>query len=336
MNDINKSNNKFNNNNIYKLIKRAKDDNCISDDPIKKIIPNPIKFVYSFTLNSKNEPEKEEQIKYEESSEDIHPKNKKEQKNDEDKKLIKNIKNNEIESESYRIKNNKLENKNNSYNKNLEIGNDEKQEHSNSKTKIINKLANKTTINNTNENLKEIKNKNKSKNKINNINNLNVTNKTNENNKNKKNTNNQNKLNEKNIDFLNKKRNEDTINKKNEKFQNNNNKKKPENKNLVKNNLIHQVYNSKNINLWEESSDDESNNQNNNQQKNILPIHKQIEFIQKSKDSFNKPDVAKKSDYDRDLDKGKLKKIHKNKITFKQHKNYFQKISNKIINKQKK
>ena len=50
----------FNNNNIYKLIKSAKDEKSISDDPMKTIIPNPIKFVYSFTLNSKDEPNSEE------------------------------------------------------------------------------------------------------------------------------------------------------------------------------------------------------------------------------------------------------------------------------------
>jgi chaperonin GroEL (HSP60 family) len=41
-----------------------------------------------------------------------------------------------------------------------------------------------------------------------------------------------------------------------------------------------------------------------------------------------------KSDYDKELDKGRLKKIHKNKIGFKKHKNYFQKISNKQLKNQ--
>ena len=52
-----------NNNNIYKLIKRAKDEKCNSTDPMRKIIPNPVKFVYSFTLNSQNESFSEEKIK---------------------------------------------------------------------------------------------------------------------------------------------------------------------------------------------------------------------------------------------------------------------------------
>ena len=67
-----------------------------------------------------------------------------------------------------------------------------------------------------------------------------------------------------------------------------------------------------------------------------MPIHKQIEFIQKSGDTFQKHNVAIKSEYDKDLDKGRVKKIHKNKIGFKKHKNYFQKMSNKYIKKQNK
>lgn len=95
----------------------------------------------------------------------------------------------------------------------------------------------------------------------------------------------------------------------------------------MKNKIIHQIYNSRNINLWENESSEEKND-------NILPIHKQIEFIDKSKEEFSKYKVEKKSEYDKDLDKGRLKKIHKNKISFKKHKNYFQKISNKQLKKQ--
>ena len=304
MNGNNKLNNKFNSNNIYKLIKRAKDDNCISDDPIRKIIPNPIKFVYSFTLNSKNEPEKEEEIKNEESFKDIQLKTIKEQTNDKTKKL-----------------------------KNKNEG---KQNYNNVNNNINDINLEKKFPNSINEKANENKNKNIVINYNNVRNNLNITNKTNDNNKNNKSKDcqkNKKKNNDKNIDFLNKKKNKNTTTKDN---QSNNIKKKHENKTFVKNNLIHQIYNSKNISLWEESSDDDSNGQMNNQQNNILPIHKQIEFISKSKDAFQKPDIAKKSDYDKDLDKGKLKKIHKNKITFKEHKNYFQKISNKKINKLKK
>ena len=96
---------------------------------------------------------------------------------------------------------------------------------------------------------------------------------------------------------------------------------------VVKNKIIHQIYNSKNINLWENENDEEKN-------ENILPIHKQIEFVDKCKNEFSKHDVEKKSDYDKDLDKGRIKKIHKNKIGFKKHKNYFQKISNKQLKNQ--
>ena len=56
------------NNNIYKLIKRAKDEKSISDNPLKRIIPNPITFVYSFTLNTNNETYKEEIEKNQEIS----------------------------------------------------------------------------------------------------------------------------------------------------------------------------------------------------------------------------------------------------------------------------
>ena len=225
----------INNNNIYKLIKKAKDENLNSSDPISKIIQHPITFIYSFTLNAQNEPILEEnaEIPF---------------------KLIinqNNIKENNIKTES-------------NINKN--------------------KINNAESINN--DKFKKI---------------------------------------EKEKTFLNKKRNFENDQKNNTKKNiqsNNNNPSK-----IVKNKIIHQIYNSKNINLWENESSEEKND-------NILPIHKQIEFIDKSKEEFSKYKVEKKSEYDKDLDKGRLKKIHKNKISFKKHKNYFQKISKKKKKKQ--
>ena len=131
------------------------------------------------------------------------------------------------------------------------------------------------------------------------------------------------KANEKQNIFLNKKRNIEKEQNKEIHYAESYNK-SPK---VVKNKIIHQIYNSKNINLWENESDEEKN-------ENILPIHKQIEFVDKCKNEFSKHNVEKKSDYDKDLDKGRIKKIHKNKIGFKKHKNYFQKISNKQLRNQ--
>ena len=52
----------INSNNIYKLIKKAKDENLNTSDPISKIIQHPITFIYSFTLNAQNEPIKEDEV----------------------------------------------------------------------------------------------------------------------------------------------------------------------------------------------------------------------------------------------------------------------------------
>ena len=131
------------------------------------------------------------------------------------------------------------------------------------------------------------------------------------------------KANEKQNIFLNKKRNIEKKQNKEIHYSESYNK-SPK---VVKNKIIHQIYNSKNINLWENESDEEKN-------ENILPIHKQIEFVDKCKNEFSKHNVEKKSDYDKDLDKGRIKKIHKNKIGFKKHKNFFQKISNRQLKNQ--
>jgi len=285
----------FNSNNIYKLIKKAKDENCNATDPLKKIIQNPIKFVYSFTLNSENEPIFEEINKFQEdkkinvNTNDSSEKN----KNNKDK-----------EKEKTKAINDQIQKKDKNKNVNINI----KENNNNNK------------FNETNTSQKQIE---KSKNIL-------------QNNDNKFNSNNKiNKiefLKEKN--FLNKKR----INEVSDKGKTNLKEipKKNNTSKSVKNSMIHQIYNSKNINLWEDEETDSENISKIKENKSILPIHKQIEFIHKCKNEFSKHDVAKKSEYDKDLDKGRIKKIHKNKIGFKKHKNYFQKISNKQLKKQNK
>ena len=230
----------FNNNNIYKLIKKAKDENLNTIDPISKIIQNPITFIYSFTLNAQNEPILE----------------------DEDGNIFKA----KIKQEN-QIKNKNDKNKDNNIK--------------------LNKLKEENKID---INIDKYRKIDKDKNFL-------------------------------NPKRLNKKRDLHKIPNKESKELSNNKSKQ------VKNKAIHQIYNSKNINLWENESSEEKND-------NILPIHKQIEFIDKCKNDFTKYNIEKKSDYDKELDKGRLKKIHKNKIGFKKHKNYFQKISNKQLKNQ--
>ena len=232
----------INSNNIYKLIKKAKEENLNTSNPISKIIQHPITFIYSFTLNAQNEPIFEGQL-------EIPFKAKNNKENQIKNRKDENIKTNIFKDES--IKNNEID---------------------------------------------EIKKSNFGKSQ---------------------------KANEKQNIFLNKKR---SIEKKqnNEIHYAESYNKSPK---VVKNKIIHQIYNSKNINLWENESDEEKN-------ENILPIHKQIEFVDKCKNEFSKHNVEKKSDYDKDLDKGRIKKIHKNKIGFKKHNNYFQKISNKQLKNQ--
>jgi hypothetical protein len=276
---------------------------------LKKIIQNPIKFVYSFTLNSKNEPILEETNKFDEDKKievkthDLSDKNKNNidtekekakanisqiQKKNREKNLVKtnNILNINIKENN---KNNKFyEMKRNIEKKQLEKPKD-----------ILQNNDNKFNSNDKIDKIRFFKEKN----------------------------------------FINKKRINDNSHK-----EQNDIKEMPKKNNsskFIKNSMIHQIYNSKNINLWEdEESDSENNDGEKNskikENKNILPIHKQIEFIHKCKNEFSKHDVAKKSEYDKDLDKGRVKKIHKNKIGFKKHKNYFQKISNKQLKKQNK
>ena len=226
----------INSNNIYKLIKKAKDENLNTSEPISKIIQHPITFIYSFTLNSQNEPIKE----------------------DESNNIFK-TKINQI---------NQTQIKKNKDNNNININ--------------LNKLKEEVKNDNDMDKYKII---------------------------------------EKNKNFLNKKRDLEKNVKKDHKESLQNPSK------IVKNKIIHQIYNSKKINLWEDESIEEKN-------ENILPIHKQIEFIDKCKTDFSKYNIEKKSDYDKELDKGRMKKIHKNKIGFKKHKNYFQKISNRQLKNQ--
>ena len=226
----------INSNNIYKLIKKAKDENLNTSDPISKIIQHPITFIYSFTLNSQNEPIKEDES------------------------------NNIFKTRINQI--NQTQIKKNKDNNNININ--------------LNKLKEEVKNDNDMDKYKII---------------------------------------EKNKNFLNRKRDLEKNVKKDHKESLQNPSK------IVKNKIIHQIYNSKKINLWEDESIEEKN-------ENILPIHKQIEFIDKCKTDFSKYNIEKKSDYDKELDKGRMKKIHKNKIGFKKHKNYFQKISNKQLKNQ--
>jgi hypothetical protein len=301
----------FDNNNIYKLIKRAKDKNCNSTDPMKRIIPNPIKFVYSFTLNAGNEPYIDDIINNKEKEEDKN-----------NKEILKNKKN------YHNAK--KEENKDN---KKLRKEEEKKYE----KNDNINIIKEKTSIN-CEKKLNHFSGKsneqNNKNNEISNNKNFNQLNKDEFDKKNNIKNIETNKEKEKN--FLNKKRGNENIKEKTKEKKNN------KYSNMVKNSMIHQIYNSKKINLWEnddsDTVDDCNNNDNDYKKKemkneNILPLHKQLEFIHKCQNVFKKHDVAVKSDYDKDLDKGRVKKIHKNKIGFKKHKNYFQKISNKNINK---
>ena len=223
----------INSSNIYKLIKKAKDENLNKHAPISKIIQHPITFIYSFTLNAQNEPILEEE------SETIFK-----------AKLIKDNK-----TQIKKIKDNNIK---------------------------LNKLKEESKNDNDMDKFRMV---------------------------------------QKNKNFLNKKRDLETYKKEEHKES----MQKPQK--IVKNKMIHQIYNSKSINLWETESKEEYND-------NILPIHKQIEFIDKCKNDFSKYNIEKKSDYDKELDKGRIKKIHKNKIGFKKHKNFFQKISNRQLKNQ--
>ena len=83
----------INSDNIYKLIKKAKDETLNTSNPISNIIQHPITFIYSFTLNAQNEPIFEEEL-------EIPFKVKNNQENQIKIKNDKNINTNNLKNES--------------------------------------------------------------------------------------------------------------------------------------------------------------------------------------------------------------------------------------------
>ena len=100
------------------------------------------------------------------------------------------------------------------------------------------------------------------------------------------------------------------------------------NKHLIQKQELNKLYNSNRISLWE-SDEDENDNINNDNQNKLL--QSQINFISKVKENFTDKNVKEKTEYDINLDKGKVKKVHKNNDQKFKHNNYFQNISNKKI-----
>ena len=100
------------------------------------------------------------------------------------------------------------------------------------------------------------------------------------------------------------------------------------NKHLIQKQELNKLYNSNRISLWE-SDEDENDNINNDNQNKLL--QSQINFISKVKENFTDKNVKEKTEYDINLDKGKVKKVHKKNDQKFKHNNYFQNISNKKI-----
>ena len=100
------------------------------------------------------------------------------------------------------------------------------------------------------------------------------------------------------------------------------------NKHLIQKKELNKLYNSNRISLWE-SDEDENDNINNDNQNKLL--QSQINFISKVKENFTDKNVKEKTEYDINLDKGKVKKVHKKNDQKFKHNNYFQNISNKKI-----
>ena len=100
------------------------------------------------------------------------------------------------------------------------------------------------------------------------------------------------------------------------------------NKHLIQKKELNKLYNSSRISLWE-SDEDENDNINNDNQNKLL--QSQINFISKVKENFTDKNVKEKTEYDINLDKGKVKKVHKKNDQKFKHNNYFQNISNKKI-----
>lgn len=100
------------------------------------------------------------------------------------------------------------------------------------------------------------------------------------------------------------------------------------NKHLIQKQELNKLYNSNRISLWESDEDENDNNNNDNQNK---LLQSQINFISKANEHFIDKKVKEKSEYDIDLDKGKVKKVHKKNDKRFKHENYFQSISNKKL-----
>ena len=100
------------------------------------------------------------------------------------------------------------------------------------------------------------------------------------------------------------------------------------NKHLIQKQELNKLYNSNRISLWESDEDENDNNNNDNQNK---LLQSQIDFISKVKENFTDKNVKEKTEYDINLDKGKVKKVHKKNDQKYKHNNYFQNISNKKI-----
>jgi hypothetical protein len=100
------------------------------------------------------------------------------------------------------------------------------------------------------------------------------------------------------------------------------------NKHLIQKQELNKLYNSNRISLWESDEDENDNNNNDNQNK---LLQSQIDFISKVKENFIDKNVKEKTEYDINLDKGKVKKVHKKNDQKFKHNNYFQNISNKKI-----
>ena len=100
------------------------------------------------------------------------------------------------------------------------------------------------------------------------------------------------------------------------------------NKHLIQKQELNKLYNSNRIFLWESDEDENDNNNNDNQNK---LLQSQIDFISKVKENFIDKNVKEKTEYDINLDKGKVKKVHKKNDQKFKHNNYFQNISNKKI-----
>ena len=101
------------------------------------------------------------------------------------------------------------------------------------------------------------------------------------------------------------------------------------NKNLIKSQGLKELYNSNKISLWESDNEEDENIVNEDKHNKLL--QSQINFISKANEHFIDKKVKEKSEYDIDLDKGKVKKVHKKNDKRFKHENYFQSISNKKL-----